>query len=289
MDVVPKKVCSFDCVYCEVGRTTEKTVERKGFFDPDEILREFEAFLKENGEAFDVVTLSGSGEPTLYSHMGYLTSEIRKRTKKSICLLTNSSLLWMDDVLEEMGNFDVVLPSLDTCLEDTFIKVNRPHPSISLDLVKKGLLSLKEYFKGSVYLEILFVKGVNDSEREVEELKRFVDRLSPDKIHINTVFRPPPFSWVSPLSMERLVELKGVFGPASEICGEFKKGEPIKGEVEETILNALAIRPMTVDDVANLLGRPRFEALKFLDSLVLKGLLKEERHGDETFFRKVET
>ncbi len=285
IDVIPVKTCSFDCVYCEVGRTTRKTVERENFFDPLVIVREFERFLDNEGEEFDVVTFSGSGEPTLYLSLGFLAKEVKKRTQKPLAILTNSSLLFRDDVLEDLDVFDIVLPSLDAVDPDLFARINRPHPSITVDLVKEGLFKLRSRFSGLIFLEILFVKGFNDAPSELTALREFVEELSPHKIHINTVFRPAPEPGVLPLDEDELERIRNFFGEKAEICGEFRKKGSYR-RVGDTILKALSIRPMTLEDLSKLVGRPSFEISKFLDLFISEGVIVEEVHGGETFFRK---
>ena len=283
IDVIPKKTCTFDCIYCEVGRTTNKTVERSSFFDPQAIVEEMKRFSKERKNV-DFVTFSGSGEPTLCKNIGYLARRAKEIFKKPLALITNSSLLWREDVLEDIEAFDVVMPSLDACTQEVFERINRPAEGITVELIKEGLLKLKGRFKGSIYLEILFVKGVNNMPREVELLKEFVQILKPHKVHINTVFRPPPERWVKRVDDGELSSLKKVFGDMSEVCSPFKR-EPEASGMEEVVIKALKVRPMTVEDISKVLGKSPLVVMKILEFMVSKGLLKKEIHGGEVFFR----
>ncbi len=283
IDIVPRKTCTFDCIYCEVGRTTNKTAERSSFFDPQTIVEEMERFSKE-GTEIDFVTFSGSGEPTLCKDIGYLAEKAKEIFRKPLALITNSSLLWREDVLREIEAFDVIMPSLDACTQEVFERINRPVKGITIDLLKEGLLKLKERFEGSIYLEVLFVKGVNNAPEEVELLKKFVQVLRPHKIHINTVLRPPPERWVKRVNDMELSSLKKSFGEISEICSSFKRELEPSG-LEEVVIKALKVRPMTVEDISRVLGKSPLVVMKILEFMVSRGLLKKETHGGEVFFR----
>ena len=281
--VIPRKYCTFDCIYCEVGRTTNKTDKRELFFNPDEIIRECEFFLKNHKRNLDVITFSGMGEPTLYKGLGYVAGAIKKITDKPLALLTNSSLLWRDDVIDDIKDLDIILPSLDTCVDSTFQRINRPISTISLEMIKKGLLTLKKHFKGRIFLEILFVKGINDTPHELRLLKNFIDTLLPDKIHINTVYRPPPEEGVFPITKSKIIEIKDFFGEKAEPCDSFKRVLDLG--VKDTIIKALGVRPMTLEDLSSLTGLKPWELVEMLDEMVKGGKLRKEFHGNKEFYR----
>ena len=155
IDVVPYKTCSFDCVYCECGATTEKIFERREFVPLRELLGELGTRLAEMPEPPDVLTLSGAGEPTLYRSMGGLIVEAKKMSGLPVAVITNSSTMHLPDVRKELYETDIVLPSLDTALEETFLRINRPHPACSLEDIIRGLEEFCRNFTGRVLLEIL--------------------------------------------------------------------------------------------------------------------------------------
>lgn len=168
IDLVPFKTCNYDCIYCQLGRTTHKTLERKECINGDEILREVERKISA-APPCDVVTLSGSGEPTLNNRIGDIITEIKKLTTVPVAVLTNGSLLWMEDVRESLMNADIVIPSLDAGDEHLFQHVNRPHRELLFRRVVEGLIHFTKTFPGSVWLEVFLLAGITGIQSEVEK------------------------------------------------------------------------------------------------------------------------
>jgi wyosine [tRNA(Phe)-imidazoG37] synthetase (radical SAM superfamily) len=177
IDVIPYKTCSFDCVYCECGATTTKTCEREEFFPLNELLGELEARLSEMPSKPDVITLSGAGEPTLYSRTGELITEAKRISGLPVAVITNSSLLVRPEVREELLEADIVLPSLDTADKETFQRLNRPHPMCDLDSIIEGLMRFLTRFEGTVLFEILFIDRMNTDDANLEKLGDTLSRF----------------------------------------------------------------------------------------------------------------
>ena len=135
IDPIPSKTCNFQCIYCQLGKTTNITNERRDFYGKEEIYKEMEESINQNKEKFDYITFVGSGEPTLCKSLGKLILKAQELSKKPICVITNGSLLYRDDVQDELLFSDVVLPTLDAGDEKLFIKINRPHPSIKYEKI----------------------------------------------------------------------------------------------------------------------------------------------------------
>ena len=192
VDVIPRKVCSFDCIYCQLGRTKEKSVKRFSYVDLKELGQELKEILKGRPK-IDYITFSGSGEPTLHKNLDKIVRAIKRITKNKypLCLITNSSLLDKKAVRRELKGFDLIIPSLDAALVSDFRKINRPHKTIVLDRVIKGLIALREEFKKEIWLEIMLVGDINDSISEVAALKQVISKIRPDKIQLNIPVRPP--------------------------------------------------------------------------------------------------
>ncbi len=201
VNLTPFKTCSYSCIYCQLGRTTFKTVERKSFFKKEEILEEISKSLKSNP---DYVTFAGEGEPTLNSDLGWILERINHDT----AVITNSSLLWRKDVREDLMQADACLPSIDAVTEKTFKRINRPHPSLEIEKVLDGLKEFCDEFDGTIMLEIMIVKGYNDEE--VEKIAEVVGEIKKDKVHILTPIRPPA-SKIEGVDARKMIEILSIF------------------------------------------------------------------------------
>ena len=187
---IPKKSCNYSCIYCQLGRTDKMNAERKDFFPLEDIKAEFLYYIKRNSN-YDVVTLVGEGEPTLYKSLGKLISFLKENTDKPVALITNGALLKEKSIWKELLPLDIILPSLDASNENEFKNINRPHPSIKYKEVIKGLIDFSDIFQGELWLETMFVKNYNDNNESVERLKSILSKVSYDRLFLNTPVRPP--------------------------------------------------------------------------------------------------
>ena len=191
VDVVPFKTCSLDCIYCQLGRTTNKTIERKEYISADDVLKELkEKVVKKEHSRIDYITFSGSGEPTLHSKLGYMIEEIKKITSIPVAVITNGTLLYNLDVQEELEGADVVIPSLDAPDKETFKRINRPYPSLKFEKVISGIKNFSQNFNGKLWLEIMLVKKVNDSLPQIKKFAQIIKEIRCEKIQLNTPVRP---------------------------------------------------------------------------------------------------
>ncbi len=285
VDIIPFKTCTFDCIYCQLGRTTDKTVQRKSFFSADEITDEIKIILESEKE-IDYITFSGSGEPTLNLLLKPLISEIKKITSIPVAVLTNGSLLYRPEVREALLQADLVVPSLDAATPEIFQRINRPHPSLRFEKIIQGLIDFRREFRGTLWLEIMLVKGLNDSPEHLEELKKITAKIKPAKIHLNTVVRPPAEASALPLNEEELHKIKPFFGPACEVAASFKKSErrTLTKDLQQEILSLIRRRPVTMDDISRSLGRNPAEVSKALAALLASGTIKSIDHQDRTYY-----
>ncbi len=284
VDLVPYKVCSYDCIYCEVGPTTLKTVERKEYVPLEEVKAELEAF-KELGIEADFITFSGFGEPTLHSGIGELIGWIRERFDLPIAVLTNGSLLRDPRVREELMGAHVVLPSLDAGTPEVFETINRPHPEIPFQEMVEGLKAFTREFPGEIWLEVLLVKGVNDAPREMEALARLVREIDPARVQLNTVVRPPAHGG-EPLSLEELEAIAPLFGPRAEVVAyPTDRRSKEREDLREAIVETVARRPCSKEDIAKVLGVSALEVTKYLDGLLQEGRVEAVRHGHQIFYK----
>ncbi len=285
VDVVPYKTCTFDCVYCECGATTDLTTERREFFPLDGILDELRSSLAAAAAAPDAITLSGAGEPTLFSRLGELIDGIKEISTIPVAVITNSSLLFMPGVREELARADIVLPSLDTAVAGTFPRLNRPHPEITLERMLEGLGAFLDMYEGRVLFEILLLDGYNTSEGEIDALVSFLDGHRVDSIQLNTAVRPGTEKEISPLPRGRLEEIRSRFGPLCEIIAPADTGAGREESVSsDRILAMIERRPCTAADIHRALGIPIQGVVKFLETMTVSGKVIREDHGGETFY-----
>jgi wyosine [tRNA(Phe)-imidazoG37] synthetase (radical SAM superfamily) len=286
VDVIPKKVCTLDCVYCEVGPTDKRALRRREYFPAEAIIAEVEQALSARA-GIDYVSFSGSGEPTLNSKLGEIIRAVKQSTSIPVAVITNGTLLSWEDVRYDLLDADVVLPSLDAVTQEVFERIDRPHPQLRIESIIEGLKQFRKEFKGQLWLEIMFAKGYNDSEDETRRMKDVIKQIQPDKIQLNTVTRPPSENGVEPVSHERLKEIQTVFGERCEIIGLFDKrdGEQSTKSSPAEILALLERRAMTLDGLMSSQNATRDSIVDSLRALKAAGLIHSFVHQSEEHFR----
>jgi len=285
IDLVPLKTCSFNCIFCECGKTTDLTIERRKYFPTMAIIKEVDDYLSGRPE-LDYITFSGSGEPTLHSGIGKIAHHIKSNYPEyKLALLTNGSLLWDESVRKDLLEMDVIIPSMNGISEQIFMKINRPHPSLSCAQVVKGLKALRSEYTGEIWLEIFIIPGLNDTEEELDLMKSAIREICPDKVQLNALDRPGVVDWITVPSfsgMERIIELLDYhdievvssIASRSEIQG-------IPGDVVEEILMTIRRRPCTVSDLSRICNLKPTEIIKHIEVLLEKGeiVAKNEKRG----------
>jgi wyosine [tRNA(Phe)-imidazoG37] synthetase (radical SAM superfamily) len=286
VDIVPYKVCSLDCIYCQLGRTTEKTT-RRGVLAPIEgIVDEVRAKVAK-GPRPDYVTLSGSGEPTLHTQLGELIDALHAACDVPVAVLTNGTLFHDPAVRRACARADLVVPSLDAGDEATFRTINRPADDLTLAKVVDGLAAFRDAYDGPIWLEVFLIEGVNDSDAEIEKLAAHVDRIRPDRVQLNTAVRPTAEAHIPAMPEARLEALCERFRPKAEAIADYDKLEvrSAGGIDADEVLAMVRRRPVTLADIAAGLGIHRNEAVKYVNQLLHDGRLAEERRGDDTYYR----
>jgi wyosine [tRNA(Phe)-imidazoG37] synthetase (radical SAM superfamily) len=214
IDVIPTKTCSLDCVYCECGKTTTLTNERKYYIHTDEIISELDSFLKSSPPKIDVITFAGSGEPMLNSGIGKIILHIKEKYPQyKVAFITNSVLLADKNAREEILSADFVLPSVDAMFENSFQKINRPAFGVDVDSVLNGLREFAKIFKGILWAEYFVIQGINDGENELIAFKKYFQEIKPAMIQLNRLDRQGTCDWVKSASLQRLQEIKEFFAP----------------------------------------------------------------------------
>jgi len=291
VDLVPYKTCTFDCIYCDVGKTTHKTTSRQFFVSPQEIQRELELTLSMLDKKPDYITLSGSGEPTLNTNIGEIIRKIKEITLIPLAVLTNGSLLSMDEVRRDLQEADIVLPSLDAATPALFEYINRPHSSLAIKEIISGLIQFRKQYRGQIWLEILFCRGVNDGKEEIEKLKKVIETLGPDRVQLNTPVRPPAEEFAYPLTSTQLEEIRKRLGDKAEIVSEFAAplGKEFNSAKDTEILSLIKRRPCTTEDISKALGLRIDEVRKHLDHLTKAGAIRYRVYEHRCYYENAAT
>ena len=289
VDLIPYKTCSYDCIYCELGKTTHKTTVRKEYVSKDLILKQLEDYLPLLDFPPDYITVSGSGEPTLNSKIGEAIGEIKRITSIPLAVITNSSLLFLDQVKESLLEADIVLPSLNAVSPLVFKHINRPDSSLDINDIIKGLIDFRKEFSGQIWLEILFCRVMNDDHAEIERIREKIEDIKPDKVQLNTVVRPSSEDFAYPLNGEQLTSIKEMLGAKAEVIADIVPSERGTHFVdnEGKILNLISRRPCTCDDICNVLELHANETLKYLDKLKKEGRVRYRLHQQCVYYQVV--
>lgn len=287
IDMIPMKVCSYDCIYCELGRTTERTLERKSYVDPSTVIGAMERYFADHRQThFDYLTFSGSGEPTLNSDIGRYIHKAKELTRTPVAVLTNGSLLHDPQVRRDLSEADLVVPSLDAVWQRPFDKVNRPPAGLTVETVVAGIEQFSREFAGEIWLEILLVDGVNSQEDHVRALAKATRRIAPTKTQLTTVVRPPGTGRAPPVSTDRLHELASHFEGNIEVVADVQRrsNPAYQQEKGERIVAMLRIRPMTLQDISSSTGMHSNEVLKYLDQLRREHAVQQSEFEGKEYF-----
>jgi wyosine [tRNA(Phe)-imidazoG37] synthetase (radical SAM superfamily) len=236
VSVIPRKICTNSCVYCQLGRTKSRWVQPMSYFPREEVLAEIVE--RVTATSPDCITFVGDGEPTLSADLGWYVEQCKKRWSTPVAVITNGCLLFQEPMQASLLAADIVLPSLDAGDERTFRKINRPHPTLDFEQVVEGLAAFRRSFTGQLRLEVMLVKGVNDTERSIRDIRRLAWAIRPERIDVAIPTRPPAEPWVEPPQPERLLRAQKLLRSAESMT------RPEHGEFEvagfETVLDAVA-------------------------------------------------
>jgi len=286
VDLLNCKSCNFNCIYCELGRTFKYTSERKIFVKTDDVIKEIKDFLDKKNKT-DYITFSGSGEPTLALNLGEAIKETKKITNIPIALITNGSFFYDKEVRNDITDADVVLPSFDAADEATFIKINRPHRSFNFKRFLDGFIQFCVEYRGKIWVEVMVVKNINDNDEHILKLKTIFDKIPKiEKIQLNTVVRSRAENYAEPVSERQLTHIKNLLGNKAEIIGFFK-GEKIKtiDNLKDAILSIVRLRPVTLQDLKDVLNFKEEEILLNLEELEKEHLIKKENVFGKEFYK----
>lgn len=286
IDIVTPKLCTLDCIYCQAGKTTKKTVERKEWINHKLIIDEFDEALRDN-KKIDYITFSGSGEPTLNSGIGKIIRHIKQICSIPVAVITNSTLLYMPELQKDLMGADLVVPSLDAASPDTFSRINRPHPDISLEKTVEGIRSFSRNFSGEIWLEVMLVRKVNDSMKEIQQIKNLTEAFRIDKIQINSISRPAQDETLKAANKQTLDLARNVFGEKAKIIETFRKDSLYTSHThaESSIFELLKRRPCSIKQLAQSLGLHETVALKHLAAMLSEKKITAKSHKGEKYYQ----
>lgn len=287
IDLVPHKICSFDCIYCQLGPTTEKTISRRDYTPVLEVLDDVRRALA-GKEKIDYLTFAGSGEPTLHRSIGQLIIEVKKMTEIPVAVLTNGSMLVFSEVRNDLAGADVVIPTLCATGQPAFEEIHRPHCRIKIEEVIMGYVEFRRIYQGKIWLEVMLMKDINDRPEQITEMRAVIDKFAPDKIHLNTVVRPPSEDYAQPVSSATLRRVSEILGPRAEVIAEFNRQniEPSQEEHAGAILSMIERRPVTMNDLVSALGLHENEIIKAIEHLIAQKEISVSRHGGMDYYEK---
>ncbi|ADR18520.1 radical SAM protein [Calditerrivibrio nitroreducens] len=285
IDIVPHKTCNLDCIYCEVGKTTRLTNKRRSFIDLDLMFKEFEQAYSHLKDHIDVVTITGAGEPTLNSDLHKIIKEIKKVISHPLALLTNSTLIDNDDVQNALMDLDLIVPSVDAISLEVIKKINKPHKRLNWDNILKALKDFSHQYNGKIFIETLFVKGINDNEEEFNRLADYFKELKYTKIQLNTVFRPPAYPETRGLTGLELLDIAIFFrkkGLIVEPVGNFVREIPphVSNNLKDTIITLLKMRPCTMEDLRLLFSINENDIENLLNDIEI---IEKKTYNNETY------
>ena len=306
---IPFKTCNYSCVYCQLGRTTHMTNQRKDFFPPEELLNEIKRVIEveSSHREIDFVTFVGEGEPTLCKSLGWLIRKTKEIADIPIAVDTNGSLLYREDVRNDLSQADIVMPSLDAGTAETYRKINRPHRGLDFETVVEGLERFRRDYNGEIWVEVMLIKGLNDSAGELKAIKSRLEKIQPDRTYINVPIRPPAEPWAVPpdkeaitlahaiLNDDNVVDIteeetgdfstEGFTNPEDAILAIIRRHPMREGQVIDTLRNlsfkkkALPTKYDIHDSIKRLEESGKIKKLKYRENVFW--LTDEEKRGHE--------
>ena len=280
IDVIPHKTCSYNCIYCQLGSEENTITDLTNYYSVDEIIYELKEALL-NNKNIDYITFTGSGEPTLYKDLKKLIYEIKQITDIPVCIITNGSLLYKQEMRSNLLLADLIIPSLDAGNEETFKLIDNPNKEIDFDKMVEGLIEFKKVFKGEYWLEVFLLKDINDNEVELDDIIKIVKKIKPDKIQLITATRRVANEKAKALSDEELKKIKKYFNSKCDIEIDIPNiSENHKGNTriltEEDIVNFLIRQPDTAYIIAKSFNENERKVKELLDLLIKKNKVREE-------------
>jgi wyosine [tRNA(Phe)-imidazoG37] synthetase (radical SAM superfamily) len=301
INIIPAKTCTLDCVYCQCGLTTRKTLTRESFFPVKDILVEVRTALRHSPFAIRqskignleskiaFLTFSGDGEPTLNKDIGTIIRRLKREFRVPVAVITNSTLLTDPQVRRDLYAADLVVPSLDAADQRNFARVDRCHRDLRVADIIEGLKLFRRGYRGRMWLEIMLVKGINDSVEHVVALRKAAYEIQPDRVQLNTVVRPPAEKSARPMSRDDLEQIQCLFGPNTDVVYDSKskvqsRKAKVAGDPDAAIAATVSGRPVTRKDIEESLGIRGAMLSASLRRLERAGRIKPVDYWGKTFY-----
>ena len=288
VDLTPFKTCTLDCVFCQLGKTTNQTLEREAYVPMDAVLAELAHWLK-SGATADYITLSGAGEPTLHNQFGEILQYVKKHSSIPHVLLTNGTLLYLPEVRTAASKADIIKVSLSAWDDNSYRGINRPHADLHFDTLYEGIKTFRAQYTGKIWMEVFLVEGLNALPTDVDKIAAWAKTLSPDRIHLNTAVRPPAHDFVVAVPEKKLHGLEKRFTPQAEVIATFNAPQTPTGQANaDQLLTLLRRRPCTADQMARLFNMHPNELAKYTGQLLRNGQIERIRQGNIDYYRSTD-
>ncbi len=290
---IPPKTCSYSCVYCQLGRTDKMQIKRDAFYRPDEIVRDVGiklGRLKMENKTADYISFVPDGEPTLDVNMGR-TINLLKPLGVKIAVISNASLVWMEDVRSDLMKADWVSFSIDAVDKDVWRRIDRPHGALERNRILDGILTFAKKFKGELVSETMLVEGINDSRECLEGIAGFINKMKPDRAYILVPTRPPAEDYVKRPGFEKLAQAVKIFRevagvPVECITGdEEEEGFFFTDDIAGDLVDITAVHPVRESVIKNLLEKRNIDK-SVVTELVNRGLISEFYFEGKKFYKK---
>jgi wyosine [tRNA(Phe)-imidazoG37] synthetase (radical SAM superfamily) len=275
IDPIPQKTCNWNCVYCQLGRSMPMTNKRQEYVPVEALLEDVDWALHTHSSGeIDWVTLVGSGEPTLHNGLGKIIRKVKARTTIPVAVITNGALTYLPEVRADLSMADAILPTLDAGRADLYRKINRPWPELTFERLVGGLVALRAEYSGQLWIEVMLVRDLNDSEEALRDLASVLERIKPDQVHLNLPVRPPAESWVQPADEEGLLRAQALLGDVAHVLSPAQGKFDLRGFENEckAVLSIITRHPMREDDLfATFQHRSDEEVRQILHDLIKSG------------------
>jgi len=258
IDPIPLKICNWNCVYCQLGRTVPLTGERGNYAPAGQIVEEVQRALEAHRPGdVDWVTFVGPGEPTLHESLGWMIRRVKALTGTPVAVITNGSLLYRPEVREELSVADAVLPSLDAGTDSLYRAINRPHPAFTFGRLVDGLVEFRHGFTGKLWIEVMLVKNLNDGEASLKDLAAALSRIEPDEVHISLPLRPPAESWLEPADPDGMARAAAILGTVARILPPIPEGVDLSAsdDLVDAVIAVISRHPMGEEELVRTLER----------------------------------
>lgn len=257
IDTIPLKTCNWNCIYCQLGRTRPVVNTRTEYIPRDEIMNQVRKSLAAHRpDQIDWVTFVGSGEPTLHSSIGWLIRAVKELSDYPVAVITNGSLLYRPEVREELAAADAVMPTLDAGTAGLYRQINRPHPQVTHERLVEGLAAFRHEYDGKLWVEVMLIRGLNDTEPALRDIAEILARIKSDEVHINLPTRPPAETWVEPPDEEGLMRARAILGDVVRVIHPIEGTFDLSGfnSLTEAVINIISRHPMLEEELVRTLA-----------------------------------